>query len=108
MRPEFELLAEPQINILVYRYLPESLRERAARGVLSESEEKIIDQFNERLQKAQREAGRSFVSRTTIETTVSGKRRPSVALRAVIANPLTTEKDVICVLNEQVQIASSQ
>jgi glutamate decarboxylase len=107
MRPEFELMAEPQINILVYRYIPEQFRRLATTGRLSENDEKIVDQINERLQKAQRQAGRSFVSRTTIDTIVSGRRMPSVVLRAVIANPLTTEQDIIRVLNEQVNIASN-
>lgn len=106
MRPEFELIAEPQINILIYRYIPEPLRERVARGTLSENEIALINQFNERLQKTQRQIGHSFVSRTTLETTTYGKGVPVVALRAVIANPLTTEEDILCVLNEQVNIAS--
>ena len=106
MRPEFELIAEPQINILIYRYIPEAFRERAARGILNENEKGIINQFNERLQKAQRQAGRSFVSRTTLETTAHGRGVPVVVLRAVLANPLTTEQDILCVLNEQVKIAS--
>ena len=97
-RSEFELLQEPTINILVYRYLPERYR-----GVeLSEADNLAIDDFNVRLQKAQRQAGYSFVSRTVIKR--SG--RPVVALRVVIANPLTTESDIDEVLLDQLRIAS--
>jgi glutamate decarboxylase len=63
--------------------------------------------FNERLQKAQRQAGRSFVSRTTLDITHYGNELPIVALRAVIANPLTTESDIDTVLNEQIVLAAS-
>jgi glutamate decarboxylase len=95
-RPEFELLQEPTINILVYRYLPERYRELAE---LSDADNQAIDDFNVRLQKAQRQAGYSFVSRTMVKS--------MVALRAVIANPLTTESDIDEVLLDQLQIASS-
>ncbi|MBZ8179846.1 pyridoxal-dependent aspartate 1-decarboxylase PanP [Oscillatoria salina] len=101
--PEFELLAEPEINLLIYRYIPENLRARAAQKQLTEIDNQRINQFNEILQKKQRQAGRTFISRTTktnLERTI-----PIVALRAVIANPLTTEKDIDEVLNDQIQIA---
>ena len=32
--PEFELISEPQLNLLLYRYVPEPLRERARAGTL--------------------------------------------------------------------------
>lgn len=105
-RPEFELLLEPTINILVYRYLPEKYRSRAAACELSDADDKAIDDFNVRLQKAQRRAGYSFVSRTVINSTRCGTGRPVVALRAVIANPLTTEADIDEVLLDQLEIAS--
>jgi len=106
-RPEFEVLVEPAMNILTYRYIPEPWRERAAAGELTESDNRIINGFNERLQKIQRRAGRTFVSRTTLNTTRYGKAVPVVALRAVIANPLTGEPDIDYVLNHQLQIAAT-
>lgn len=102
---EFQLLAKPEINLLIYRYIPDSLRESAAKNKLTESENQLINRFNERLQKAQRQAGRSFISRTTKTTICSGKEIPIIALRAVIANPLTTENDIDAVLNDQIEIA---
>ncbi len=105
-RPEFELLLEPTINILVYRYLPEQYRKLAASHELSDSDNHAIDNFNVLLQKAQRRAGYSFVSRTVISSTRYGTGKPMVALRAVIANPLTTESDVDEVLLDQLGIAS--
>ena len=105
-RPEFELLQEPTINILVYRYVPEEFRRAAAACELSDADNRAVDDFNVRLQKAQRRAGRSFVSRTVIGTTRCGTKRPTVALRAVIANPLTTEADIDEVLLDQLGLAS--
>ncbi len=105
-RPEFELLLEPTINILVYRYLPEQYRKLAASHELSDSDSQAIDNFNVLLQKAQRQAGYSFVSRTVISSTRYGTGKPVVALRVVLANPLTTESDVDEVLLDQLGIAS--
>lgn len=102
--PEFELLAEPDTNLLIYRYIPEPLRELVVKKQLTEIDNQLINQFNEHLQKIQRQIGRTFISRTT--TTSFSKEIPIVALRAVIANPLTTEEDIDAVLNDQIQIAS--
>lgn len=103
--PEFELLVEPEINILVYRFLPERFRAAAAAGRLTEADERAISLFNERLQKAQRQAGRSFVSRTSINRAPGAE--PVAALRVVIANPLTTEADIEDVLQDQLRIAAA-
>lgn len=103
--PEFELLAEPDLNLLTYRYIPESLKERAARKQLTETDNLAINEFNERLQKSQRQAGRTFVSRTTKIISCFGNIIPIIALRAVLANPLTTEDDIDAVLDDQIQIA---
>ena len=65
-----------------------------------------ISQFNQELQKSQRQANRTFISRTTKTIICFGKQIPIIALRAVIANPLTTENDIEAVLDDQNQIAS--
>ncbi|MDZ7965825.1 MAG: aminotransferase class V-fold PLP-dependent enzyme [Nostoc sp. DedSLP03] len=104
--PEFELLAEPDLNILIYRYIPDSLKENATKGKLTKIENEFLNRFNHQLQKDQRHAGRTFVSRTTTNTTRYGQDIPLVALRSVIANPLTTEDDIDAVLNDQIKIAT--
>lgn len=106
-RPEFELLTEPEINILTYRYIPEALREKAERRELTDADNHEINEFNVGLQKAQREAGRTFVSRTMWSTSQYGLDLSIVVLRVVIANPLTTESDIDFVLNDQMEIAAS-
>jgi putative pyridoxal-dependent aspartate 1-decarboxylase len=105
-RQEFELLLEPEINILNYRYLPEAFREKARGKLLTAPDNDSISRFNESLQKAQRRAGHSFVSRTKLDASCYGKATPIAALRAVIANPLTTESDIDAVLDEQVKVAA--
>ncbi|MCC5601601.1 pyridoxal-dependent aspartate 1-decarboxylase PanP [Nostoc favosum] len=104
--PEFELLADPDTNLLLYRYIPEQFREIVANKKLSETDNQLINNFNETLQKMQRQIGRTFISRTTKTTISLGKEIPVIAMRAVIANPLTTEADIDAVLNDQIQIAS--
>ncbi|HZH14908.1 MAG TPA: putative pyridoxal-dependent aspartate 1-decarboxylase [Archangium sp.] len=106
-RPEFELMAEPSMNILNYRYVPTALRERVRQGVLGPAEDELLSRFNERLQEAQSAAGRTFVSRTTLRHTRYGLDRPLAVLRAVLANPLTTERHIDAVLDDQVRIAST-
>ncbi len=103
--PEFELLIEPGINIILYRYIPEYWRQRNFNKQLSESDNQFINQFNKHLQEAQNQAGRTFVSRTTLENSSYESKIPIIALRAVIANPLTTKNDIDAVLNDQIKIA---
>ncbi|HEX2268221.1 MAG TPA: aminotransferase class V-fold PLP-dependent enzyme, partial [Pyrinomonadaceae bacterium] len=66
---EFELLTEPEMNILTYRYVPMRWRKQAAAGRLSREENQAISRVNERLQELQLRAGFSFVSRTTLAHT---------------------------------------
>jgi glutamate decarboxylase len=101
-RPEFELLMKPEINIVNYRFIPNNLRRPGWQ--LSPSDNQAINEFNVRLQKAQRRLGNSFVSRTVLDRTRHGDS--IVALRAVIANPVTSEADLDAVLDDQVEIAA--
>jgi glutamate decarboxylase len=105
-KPEFELLTAPQMNIVNYRVLPESLRARVQSGeALGTAENDVVNRFNVRLQETQRSLGRTFVSRTTLQFTKYGRSAGIVALRAVLANPLTTAADIEVMLDEQVRIA---
>lgn len=106
-QPELELLGEPAMNILNYRYVPAALRERVRQGALEPAEDEALSRFNERLQEAQSRAGRTFVSRTTLRHLRAGQDRPLSALRVVLANPLTTERHLCAVLEDQLRIAST-
>jgi glutamate decarboxylase len=103
-REEFELLAEPQMNIVNYRYLPVDLRSKARALTLSPDEQIVINQTNERLQEKQRAVGQTFVSRTTLRFTRHGHDLPIAALRAVLANPLTEESHIEAMLEGQVDV----
>jgi putative pyridoxal-dependent aspartate 1-decarboxylase len=104
--PEFELLVEPRLNIVLYRYVPEEWRAEVAAGLLSAAGSRRVDAFNQTLQQAQCEAGRTFISRTATSATAYGPDLPVVALRAVLANPLTTLEDLDLVLDDQAAVAA--
>lgn len=105
-RAEFELIAAPETNIVNYRYLPAQLRERAKASTLSPAEQAAINKLNERLQERQRDAGRTFASRTTLRYTRHGENVPITVLRAILANPLTTEAHIDGMLEDQAEIGA--
>ncbi|MGY5796777.1 pyridoxal-dependent aspartate 1-decarboxylase PanP [Rheinheimera faecalis] len=104
---EFELITEPELCLLTYRYVPAEVQ----RAMAVASAEKL-HKFNELLngltrfiQKTQREEGRSFVSRTRIKPE-RYQRQDTVVFRVVLANPLTTDQILFDVLEEQQQVAA--
>lgn len=103
---DFELITEPELCILTYRYVPAQVQKAMA----SASPEQLL-RFNELLngltkfiQKRQREEGKSFVSRTRL-TPARYQRQETIVFRVVLANPLTTEQILRDVLVEQDQLA---
>ncbi len=106
--PEFELTSAPELNILTYRYCPQPVQQALykATGQQAECINRLLDQVNQLLQKDQREAGKTFVSRTRLQ--VSAYNRPITVLRVVLANPLTTDEILTSVLEEQCTIVLQQ
>jgi glutamate decarboxylase len=102
---DFELLIPPETNIVLYRYVPEALRRQVERGELDDDEHARLNDLNERIQTAQFHAGRTYTSRTALDCLPCCRGRRVVALRAVVANPRTTENDLRAVLNDQSGIA---
>eukprot|EP00516_Mucochytrium_quahogii_P007990 CAMPEP_0203745724 /NCGR_PEP_ID=MMETSP0098-20131031/1377_1 /ASSEMBLY_ACC=CAM_ASM_000208 /TAXON_ID=96639 /ORGANISM=" , Strain NY0313808BC1" /LENGTH=633 /DNA_ID=CAMNT_0050633589 /DNA_START=208 /DNA_END=2109 /DNA_ORIENTATION=- len=99
----FELVVKPMTNILLYRAIPPELRQRAVeKSMFSVEENEVINQFNVRLQEEQKLEGRTFVSRTTVHSVHHGSS--VVGLRVVVANPLTCERDIDVVLQNQLRI----
>ncbi|MEH8016068.1 putative pyridoxal-dependent aspartate 1-decarboxylase [Rheinheimera muenzenbergensis] len=103
---DFELITEPELCLLTYRYVPAQVQ-KAMAGANPEQ----LQRFNELLngltkfiQKRQREEGKSFVSRTRL-TPAGYQRQETIVFRVVLANPLTTEQILHDVLVEQDQIA---
>lgn len=99
-RQDFELTSKPVLNILTYRLFPRGLQEKLA-AASKDDRQNILDQVNElnrSLQRRQREAGRSFVSRTTLQ---GRGTKECVVLRAVIMNPMTDLRILCEILDEQ-------
>lgn len=103
---EFELIVRPELNILGYRYVPEWLRQRLPdlAPELSAQVNGLLDRITRLIQKAQRAAGKTFVSRTRVDTHFYPGQIITV-FRVVIANPLTTHQVLAGVLDEQVELA---
>ena len=99
----FEILNQPELFILIYRFVPENVRERL--HVLQEEKKgntesgrrldqkirkvnQLINALNIKLHKVLRQDDTTFVSRTMLEST-HYRGQDVVVLRAVLINPLT-------------------
>lgn len=104
---DFELISEPELNILTYRYRPAWV-EPALRMADPQRQAEINDclsNITKYIQKTQRALGKAFVSRTRLEP-IRYNRHPCVVFRVVLANPLTTLDILQDILTEQAQIAA--
>ncbi|WP_243976744.1 pyridoxal-dependent aspartate 1-decarboxylase PanP [Vibrio natriegens] len=103
---DFELVSEPELCLLTYRYLPPNIREalEKADGTQREELNVLINELTQFIQKRQRETGKSFVSRTTLNPE-HWERMSTIVFRVVLANPLTSTDIFDAVLDEQRLIA---
>ncbi|WP_092346141.1 pyridoxal-dependent aspartate 1-decarboxylase PanP [Desulfuromusa kysingii] len=103
--PNFELITAPELNILTYRYNPAWLQDKM--GQLDKDQQQkvncLLDLVVQEVQKRQREAGKTFVSRTRLLSALYPDGQISV-FRSVLANPLTTDEILSVVLQEQCAI----
>ena len=105
-REGFELISEPELNILTYRYIPAAARDElpGASPRKQAKINKILNKFTKCIQQTQRARGRTFVSRTQLNPErYNGDS--IIVFRVVLANPLTTEAILNEVLDEQEEIA---
>jgi glutamate decarboxylase len=106
---DFELVTAPELNILTYRYNPAWVQQElaAAPADLAQSINEVLDKITETMQKRQRETGKTFVSRTRLP---SGRYDGGTitVFRVVMANPLTTDKILTSVLQEQCAMAETE
>jgi glutamate decarboxylase len=102
--PDFELTSEPELNILTYRYCPHKVRQALERATPEQRHviNSLLDQVCQLLQKHQREAGKTFVSRTRLRVAHYGEEL--TVLRVVLANPLTTDEILASILAQQCEI----
>ncbi len=104
---DFEVISEPQLCLLTYRFIPAKVKEVIG-NANAEQIKRIMPHLNALtrfIQKRQRETGTSFVSRTKI-TPAQYHREPTVVFRVVLANPLTTTEMLQEILAEQRDIAA--
>ena len=104
----FELISEPELCLLTYRYVPKEIQ---AKLKDADEETKLdiyasLNRFTASMQKRQREAGRSFVSRTRL-TPAKYDHQPTVVFRVVLANPLTSKAILKDILAEQKELAKT-
>ena len=105
--PDFELITSPTLSIMTYRVCPAAIQEqlKALPQAQAQRLNSKVDRLIVNVQKLQREAGKSFVSRTRLECPVHGAY-PITVFRVVLANPMTTTRDLRAILEEQHAIAS--
>lgn len=103
---DFELISEPELNLLTYRFVPEDVR----RFMQTCSKEELfninahLNRLTITIQKEQRDRGASFVSRTALEPLKYNGQLINV-FRVVLANPLTQIQHLEEILAEQREIA---
>ena len=104
-RDLFELVTPPVLNILTYRVCPPAFRKELEAADTTKKREinEKLNIVNRRLQRLQREAGFSFVSRTTLLEN-NNPDDTIVVLRSVIMNPMTTLAILKEILDEQEEI----
>ncbi|MBK7017253.1 MAG: putative pyridoxal-dependent aspartate 1-decarboxylase [Sulfuritalea sp.] len=107
--PDFELVTEPELNILTYRYNPAWVQRELAAATAEKAARinEVLDKVTETMQKRQRENGRTFVSRTRL---APGRYRGDriTVFRVVLANPLTTDGILSSVIDEQCEMAGQE
>lgn len=106
--PDFELTTEPTLCILTYRLCPRVVQAQLQQANNSEQEviNEQLNQLTVRVQKQQRESGKSFVSRTRLEIPDYEGQNITV-FRVILANPLTTKQDLLDILAEQKAISQT-
>ncbi len=103
---DFELITEPELNLLTYRFVPPDVN----RFMSTCSREELfninahLNRLTITIQKEQRDRGASFVSRTALEPGRYNGQLINV-FRVVLANPLTQIQHLEEILVEQREIA---
>ncbi|MEA1899676.1 MAG: putative pyridoxal-dependent aspartate 1-decarboxylase, partial [Thermodesulfobacteriota bacterium] len=104
-RPDFQLITPPELNLLTYRICPAHIRKKLSESNFEQKQRinEKLNKINRTIQRLQREAGKSFVSRTTLS--IGNKRKEDiVVLRCVIMNPMTNINILRKILDEQEEI----
>ena len=92
----FELRSSPDLNILLYRYIPTTYKNNVDKNIDE------INRINEEIQRQQFQKGETFVSFTKVMNHETGKKE--VWFRCVMMNPFTSHNDILSVFNDQKSI----
>lgn len=105
---DFELVTEPELCILTYRYVPARVKLFLADCGTEESYEvnEMLNQLTILIQERMKELARAFVSRTSL-TNTRYKMQKICVFRVVLANPLTSHENLLEIITEQRLIAHS-
>lgn len=105
---DFELISEPELCLLTYRYVPTKTKQALELATDEERQQlhQWLNELTQFVQKKQRENGLSFVSRTRL-TPTQWNGMETIVFRVVLANPLTTHNILDSVIEEQRQIAQT-
>lgn len=109
-RPCFQLVTSPELNILTYRICSPHFQEELNSHIGADRKRQInktLNAINRTVQTVQREAGKSFVSRTTLNPR-NLPEEEIVVLRCVVMNPMTDIKILNDILDEQEEIYKSR
>ncbi|CEE95047.1 Pyridoxal-dependent decarboxylase [Xenorhabdus nematophila str. Anatoliense] len=103
---DFELISEPQLCLLTYRYVSQEMLQTLREGseTVKQKLYEALNALNQSIQTMQWTAGHSFVSRTCLRPP-QWARQPTIVFRVVLANPLTTLEILENMLQEQRQLA---
>lgn len=107
-QPDFELITEPELCLLTYRYVPATTKQALALATTEQRQQlhQWLNDLTQFIQKKQRETGLSFVSRTRL-TPQQWDNMETIVLRVVLANPLTTNEILHAIITEQRDIAQT-
>jgi glutamate decarboxylase len=106
---DFELISKPELCLLTYRYVPKNIQQFLGKANKKQQQaiNDLLDTLTKSIQKRQRENGKSFVSRTRIES-VRYQSAKVLVFRVVLANPLTSQEILSNVLVEQTELAQDK
>ena len=130
--PSFEATSKPETSVITYRYIPKILKKQLQLAQKIHNSDKnerqigiqkyfseiksnfnqiilkinlLLNEINVNLQKEQRKNGKSFVSRTTLESIWESQE--IVVLRAIPFHPLTNLETLTEILTEQEALGNS-
>lgn len=104
-RPDFQLVTAPELNLLTYRVCPAEVQEVLVSGTVKQRKRlnERLNELNKAVQRKQREAGNSFVSRTVLRDFALSDECV-VVFRCVLMNPMTDMTILRDILDEQQEI----